>query len=649
MTEVLKAKGRTLAEFEKDLSPAEKTVLAAARDGEVAWLGDGTRPEGVLIVHRQSPGAPPPQEHFAKASILADATWRRALGPAKDGAHLWAARFEGRDLIALGKEAQAPKEAIRLVAARNRRGWAIPRIDEREIVELAKAVADLEARRLRPGFVRFLALGGNEAAPVHEQGVWIKGGWIYGDLDCHGVILPHDLLLWNCRLDGDLILLDATTRTLNLHGTGLKGIQGDGLAATGGVFLRDGFHAMGEVRLLSAHIGGNFDCNGGRFENPGGYALSCDRLQTTGGVFLREGFHATGAVRLLGARIDGDLTCIGGRFDNPDGVALACDGATIAGAFFLRKGAHLDGRLHLSAAKIGTLVDDEACWPKEIVLDGFRYDRFADEAPVEAAARLRWLKRQPPSHRGEDFKPQPWEQLIKVLSEMGHLHAAHDIAIEKQNQLYKVAKNRTKLAPALLRVYGVLIGYGYRPSRLVRIAFGVWLVFALIYHLMAGQGVFGPSNPLVFDNPKYAHCRPDAPEVSATGKARVGNWVWCADSPGEYAAFSPMAYSLDLILPVISLGQANEWGPITPASAPDKRELQRFGNLMLDILKIGDPRTWEWLQNPDDPAKWREFLGLLTRFLVWFETLFGWMLSGVLATFLSGLVKKDDSQDRPLP
>jgi hypothetical protein len=528
MTEVLKAKGRTLAEFEKDLSPAEKTVLAAARDGEVAWLGD-KRPE------------------------------------------------------------TASDEC-----------------------------------RLRAGFVRFLALGGDETTPVHEKGVQIAGGWIDGDMDCEGAVLPHDLILWDCRLDGDLILRGATTRTLNLGGTRLKGIEADRLEATGGVYLRNGFHATSEVRLLGARIGANLECDGGRFENPEGVALHCDRIETKGGVFLRKGFYASGEVRLTGARIGGNLECNGGRFDNPEGVALYCDGATIAGALFLREGAHLDGRLDLSAAKIGSLVDDAACWPKEIVLDGFRYDRFTGAVPFEAAARLRWLNRQPPSHRGEDFKPQPWEHLIKVLREMGHFDAARDIAIEKQNRLRRLGKIRTPLARGLHWLFGALAGYGYRPLRPVRIAFGVWLVFAFFYHLMAGQGVFGPSNPLVFDNPKYAHCRPDAPDVSATGKPRVGNWVWCPDSPGEYAAFSPMAYSLDLILPVISLGQANEWGPITPASAPDKRELQRFGNLMFDILKIGDPRTWEWLQNPDDPAKCREFLGLLTRFVVSFEILVGW-------------------------
>ena len=548
MTKALKAKGRTLAEFDKDLSPAEKKVLAAARDGEVAHLGD-ERPE-----------------------------------TASDDC------------------------------------------------------------RLRPGFVRFLALGGDDAAPVHEQGVWIKGGWIDGDMDCEGAVLPHDLILWDCRLDGDLILRGATTRTLNLGGTRLKGIEADRLEATGGVYLRNGFHATSEVRLLGARIGANLECDGGRFENPEGVALHCDRIETKGGVFLRNRFHASGEVRLVGARIGGNLECNGGRFDNRNGVALHCDGATIAGTFFLREGAHLDGRLDLSAAKVGTLVDDAACWPKEIVLDGFRYDRLAGDAPADAAARLRWLDLQDSEDLITAFKPQPWEHLIKVLREMGHHHAARDIAIEKQNRLRSVGKIRGYVAVPLHWLFGVLAGYGYRPLRPVKIAFWFWLGFAVFYHLMAGQGVFGPSNPLVFDNPKYAHCRPDAPAVSATGNVRVGNWAWCPESPGEYAAFSPMAYSLDLILPVISLGQANEWGPITPASAPNETKLAWWRNLWPDLKRTLAPTEWDIVRfGWGDDGKRREFLGLLTRLLIWLEILVGWVFSGLLVAVLSGLAKKDDA------
>jgi hypothetical protein len=54
-----------------------------------------------------------------------------------------------------------------------------------------------QANRVRAAFLRFLMLGGDEAAPVHEQGVQLRGAWIDGSLDFEGAILPHDVALQN--------------------------------------------------------------------------------------------------------------------------------------------------------------------------------------------------------------------------------------------------------------------------------------------------------------------------------------------------------------------------------------------------------------------------------------------------------------------
>ena len=40
-----------------------------------------------------------------------------------------------------------------------------------------------EQNTIRPEFIRFLALGGDENAPVHEVGVRVYGAWIDGNLD----------------------------------------------------------------------------------------------------------------------------------------------------------------------------------------------------------------------------------------------------------------------------------------------------------------------------------------------------------------------------------------------------------------------------------------------------------------------------------
>jgi len=73
-------------------------------------------------------------------------------------------------------------------------------------------------------------------------------------------------------------------------------------------------------------IAGTLNCSGGRFENPGGVALSADGANIGRGVILGSGFKASGLVRFAGATI-------GGSFDYEDAVcdAIVIDGAVIGG------------------------------------------------------------------------------------------------------------------------------------------------------------------------------------------------------------------------------------------------------------------------------------------------------------------------------
>jgi len=78
------------------------------------------------------------------------------------------------------------------------------------------------------------------------------------------------------------------------------------------------------VQLRSAHIGGNLECDGGKFHNPAvanvagsGRALIAEGAKVAGAVHLRNGFAAEGTVWLSGAEIAGSLECDGGKFQNP--------------------------------------------------------------------------------------------------------------------------------------------------------------------------------------------------------------------------------------------------------------------------------------------------------------------------------------------
>jgi len=442
-------------------------------------------------------------------------------------------------------------------------------------------------------------------------------------------------------------------------------LSADGATVKGRVFLGEGFRATGEVRLLGAQIGGSLSCRGGQFEVKDGGALSADRAVVKGSVFLGDGFRATGDVRLLGAQIGGNLSCSGGQFEVKEGDSLSADGATVKGSVFLGKGFRATGdvrllgaqissnlsckggqfktlsadgavvkggfflqdvrsatRLNLSHAEVGVLVDDTAAWASGSVLDGFRYGAFGGSAPTSGTERLEWLLKQSEQDLGEDFRPQPWRQLQRVLREMGHYEDAKQIGIAFEKRLRAigrigqsppttnplVAKIRRAIAEGAHFCFGLLVGYGFRPMRLLAWMVGVWLVFGALFWWLAlpPNGALAPSDPLVFHHPAYEECLPDRSPTP-------GNWFLCAPLRGEYATFSPLAFSLDVLLPLVDLGQEKYWGAFvpTPKSAV--------------IEEIGSWSNGHWV-----------------RLLIWFETLFGWVCSLLLVAIVSGLARRSE-------
>lgn len=279
----------------------------------------------------------------------------RAASPRKprtDKAAAGNARARGRLLAHFGKLNDAEKEL--LAAAREGRiasfGDKIPESDDEK-----------KMRTIRAEFVRFLALGGDNANPVHELGVRIAGVVIDGALDFEGGALVHDLLLLKCKLVDDLTLRGAHTRGVVLDGCCCRGVEASGAVVRGNFFMRNGFVAQGPIRLSGAHIEGGLECSSGRFEglDQFGNSLFCDRLRA-GSVALTNGFVVRGAVRLLGAEIKSYLNCSGGRFEGHDdeGYALRCDSLYAGSGVFLRKAFFENGAVRFVGAK---LANDFVC------------------------------------------------------------------------------------------------------------------------------------------------------------------------------------------------------------------------------------------------------------------------------------------------
>ena len=622
--------------------------------------------------------------------------------------------------------------------------------------------ASAEDNHLRADFVRFLALGRDAAAAVHESGLKIQGAYIEGSVNLDGTTKVRPLWIVDCTISGEFSFADAETKVVSLDRTAVSSIRGDGvmidgslllrgtlidgslqlfgaeimgsLSCAGGriegrrwhsqrlaadlitvtvggnVELRNGFVANGLILFDDSEIGGTFNCSEGTFlsgfdaEAKHTYrwdaairALKCHRLNLKGSLYLRDcesegemsfsgaqiggdidcrdgqfrcagdsdttslrftrtvangnvylsdGFDARGKVQFNGARIRGNIDCQGGTFSVPEGVesqdfaapgeafsedAVSLVNAEVMGALMLapiertkRPAAILNGSLDLKSAYIRVLVDSEETWPPSmngskglvrhvIHLDGFTYERFGGIAPIDAQARKRWLKCQPAAHMSHDFKPQPFEQVIKVLKNMGHPEEARRLAIERQGFLVRRRlsnsqnreRGRLRALPRFLweSTLGLLIGHGYKPLRILAIMAAVGVLFGFYYKLAAERGIFAPRDAQVFTQATFDKCR-----------GRAGGWTTCAEVEptfAEYSQFNPWVYSFNVLLPVVDLYQEKNWAPM--------RKEVRFeaGGYAFVVPSWG------------------------TNALVLTEVAFGWVASLLAVAAFSGLVKTE--------
>ncbi len=132
--------------------------------------------------------------------------------------------------------------------------------------------------------------------------------------------------------------------------------------------------------------------------------------------------------------------------------------------------------------------------------------------------RLEWLHRDPAG-----YSPQPHEQLAAVYRRAGDEQAARRIAIANQQRRRQVLTPAGKVWNWLLYL---TVGYGYRTWLA-----GLWLAG----FLLAGTIMFA-----------VAHSH---------------QLLTAAKPIRELQHFNPFVYALDLLLPIVNLGQEGGWVP----------------------------------------------------------------------------------------
>jgi hypothetical protein len=481
------------------------------------------------------------------------------------------------------------------------------------------------SRVIRASFLRFLMLGGQEGCRPHEKGIRITGAWITQTLDLEACHVFRDIGLIDCHFEATPILRAAIINRLYLDGSSLPGLEAERLEARGGVYLR-GAQVQGEVNIAQSRLGGNLECDGATIRVARGHAIDAAAIELRN--LLLRGATLRGGLTVAGARIAADLDCAGAVIEGADSVAidatevenggsvvlrkaqiagevrlvasvvggdLDVSGATlnhrgamaldlsrtqIKGAFFLRDEARIGGALAMTGASVGTIHDEAACWPApgDLLLNRCRYGAFI-AAPVDAASRIDWLSRQAPERWGEDFWPQPYEQLASVFREMGHGEDARSVLImkEKLQRRARRARAGNPLWRALLRAndnfLAVTVRYGRQPLLAFLWLTLFWVTGVAVFGVAEAGGAFKPNSAVVLRSPEWTLCGVTAaeqrlvgaPPQPMSGRAAPGQTqLDCYREQGEassYPAFNPWFYSLDTLLPVLDLGQKSFWRP----------------------------------------------------------------------------------------
>ncbi|GAA2287896.1 hypothetical protein GCM10010431_00830 [Streptomyces kunmingensis] len=437
-------------------------------------------------------------------------------------------------------------------------------------------------RSVRARIVAWLLLDGPPALSGRVSSLKLYGIQITDVLDLAGGTIDPYLELKQCRFEKEVLLPEAQFTTVRLIDCSVPRLEGARVRTQGDLHLpRCRFHHG--IRLTDAHIGTDLLLNQAVvFRDRRGKSVMADGL-TVGQDLQAEMVETHGEVSLRGATVGVSLSLRGSRLSNTQGrnalnapqmtvertlyltpaglgTPLLAGGVTPARGTRVQRfscvgGVRLDdgrfgdavdldsalfvlendqeismrrlqtpelrflgerpqrGRVVLSGAKIVNLVDKWAAWPGpgQLRMGGFTYENLIPLGPFPLVRRLEWLAASTP-----EYNPEPYERFAAVLRNSGEDSDAREVLLAKQ-------RRRRETLPPAAKVWGYLqdwtVAYGYRPGRAA-----VWM--AVLWAVGA-----------------FAFSRASHPPIKA----------------GEGPQWNATLFALDLLLPVIDLGQSSSW------------------------------------------------------------------------------------------
>jgi len=490
-----------------------------------------------------------------------------------------------------------------------------------------------------------------EGDAINAQNTIVDGHVFLENLSKNKFIAKGKVDLNQITIRGDLFCIGASFENTKKDGDNEPvALCFNRAKITGSVEMNNGFRAEGEVRFIGAHISGSLYCEGGIFCNPTGRAINAKMIKVGGDVFFDKfknkdnsenkdepknkdrRFKAQGEVKLSGAYIAGQLRCCDSIFKEPERseefeygdpvAALLAKGIKIDGPLFMNNIA-VKGLIDLTDAKINGRFEltkiKKACsfrlilksaFSSEFKDDGFKDEGFnwhtkgkldlqdftydiisetelKERKKIKETIKIRIDKGFFPEKK--DFSHQPYLQMAKIMEKSGYERGAEYLRIRMNDKKRK--SNITFLQKTRLFFLKYLIGYGYKPFRVVYWAVPIWLLGVLLFSS-------GYKNNQIKPPSRFA---------------------WTDSAPPyenlyeHYTVFNPWIYSLDVFLPFVSLGQQEHW---KPNSYQTCKISSKSG-----VFKLS---------------------GRILLTFVYIEILLGWFLASMLAIGISGLVKQKD-------
>ncbi|PJI93107.1 hypothetical protein BC777_1976 [Yoonia maricola] len=448
--------------------------------------------------------------------------------------------------------------------------------------------------------------------------VSLSGSVIKGHLSCTQATLRHpegSAFKAQGMKVASSVLLEGTTATGQVS---LLGAQiGGQLVAIGVAFHNPKGHALnaqstqvrgdaflryattdGEVSFMGAEVNGVLDFAHATMRNPEGYALNAQRLIVREGFIWRRMKGVAGAVDLTSAHV-GDL------WDDPESWAM-CERLYLSGFIYdvLHGGINVPDRL--AWLKMGA-VSQREFYPqpyeqlaKLLRETGHRSDAraimVAKEKEQRKASRERWRRegawRQsllntsllPPEERPAAIEAlQVRRPNDPDVARLAMLHPADTDALDigemtlqlaqrqfrDEQRRYGVRVGWRNMGSLIAdRVFGFVVGYGHKPERsfymLIALVFIGWFLADRSWE----EGDFAPTAGPVLMSDSWQTLATD-PNIQNPAQVWSDKYMLAPDGTPvltagrDYETFNAVSYAVDLVIPIVSLGQEAAWAPST--------------------------------------------------------------------------------------